>query len=337
MREISVGGEASRRGGARRPLVLDNTLREGSQHAGVSFSAETVVSLVELLDEFGVDIVEVGHPAVSEAAFDACAAAAETARRAAVLMHARALPDEVERAAAAGATWVGIWASVNEVALATKFPGLSREQVEARVEVAVAEAKVLGLRVRFTVEDASRTGWEELRRVAGLAVGAGADCVSLADTVGAMHPRGWEELVVPLKEQLGCLIEVHCHNDLGLALANSLAAFEAGADVLDASVLGIGERSGVTDLLQLALVEAIHEENERFRLELSAELAELVCEAAGLAPESHRPIVGAHAFTHSSRYHQVAASRDPRAYEAFPPALVGRERSIGEPVASGEA
>ena len=310
------------------PLVLDATLREGEQHAGVRLAAADKARIVELLERFGADVIEVGHPAASESDFEACRLAAAAARRVDVLMHARAVPAEVLRAAEAGAGWVGVWAGVNDFSLAAKFGGRSLDFVHGRIAEAVAAARGAGLRTRFTVEDASRTPWRRLVDVAEVALGAGADRISLADTVGTWTPTACGTLVKRLGQELGCPVEVHCHDDLGLALANTLAAVEAGAAVVDASMLGIGERAGITDLFQLTTALRIHYGQDRFELRLIPEMARAASRTTGITPSSHRPLVGRGAFTHASPYHARAVAQWPAAYEAFPPEIVGRRRTI---------
>ena len=311
-------------------LLLDQTLREGEQQAGIRFTADQKVEIIHLLEEFGVDTIEVGHPAISPEDERICREAAKAARRANILMHARAHVDEVRAVRQAGADWVGIWASVNDMAFATKFPGRTTSDVAAKISDAVREAKALGLKVRFTVEDASRTPWPAIEAAARVALEAGADRISLADTTGVWEPRQCQEAVARAVEVLNCSIEVHLHNDLGLAHANALAAIDAGASVIDVSVLGIGERSGITDSLQLAVALRRLRGDSRFNLDKVPDLTRAVQAATGYRPDALRPVVGRNAFTHTSAYHTRAVRRNPEAYEAFHPALVGRRRTIQE-------
>lgn len=309
-------------------ILLDQTLREGEQQSGIRFSAEQKIHILHHLEAFGFSLVEIGHPGISAEDESICRAVAQAARSAEILMHARANLDEVRAAARAGAHWVGIWASINDIALATKFIGHDCSEVEARIAAAVTEAKALGLNVRFTIEDASRTPWAAVAAAAKVALRAGADRISLADTTGTWAPGTCRETVARAVAELGCEIEVHLHNDLGLAHANALAAIEAGASVVDSSVLGIGERAGIVDSLELTVsLNRLHGD-DRFRLDSIPALARAVRTATGHRPDALRPVTGRNAFTHTSAYHVRAVQRNPEAYEAYPPELVGRSRAI---------
>lgn len=313
-----------------RVRLLDATLREGEQQHLIRFSGRQKAQVVQLLENFGVDLIEVGHPGISPEHEEICREAAAAARSAEILMHSRAVVEEVRAAHRAGARWVGIWASVNDVSLAAKFGGRRPEEVEEKVRAAVREAKRLGLKVRFTVEDASRTPCERLDDMTRVAVEAGADRISLADTTGVWEPKSCAEYVSWAVEHLGCEIEVHLHNDLGLASANALAAIDAGVSVVDVSILGIGERAGIADLLSLTVMLREKRGDERYRLEMIPQLARTVERMTGFRPDAIRPVVGDNVFTHAGKYHTDAVRRDPDAYEPFPPELVGRTRHLVE-------
>jgi 2-isopropylmalate synthase len=309
-------------------ILLDQTLREGEQQSGIRFSAEQKIAILHHLEDFGFTLVEIGHPGISEEDERICRKTAEAARRAQILMHARANVDEIRAAKRAKADWVGIWASLNDIALATKFVGHDADAVTARVRNAVAEAKHLGLKVRFTIEDASRTPWPAIEAIARVALAAGADRISLADTTGTWDPQRCGAMVAQAAATLGCEIEVHLHNDLGLAHANALAAIDAGATVVDTSVLGVGERAGIVDSLELAVSLNRLRGDNRFDLGRIPRLARAVRRATGHRPDALRPVIGLNAFTHTSAYHVRAVRKNPEAYEAYPPELVGRRRTI---------
>ncbi|TCS93883.1 LeuA family protein [Hazenella coriacea] len=310
--------------------ILDSTLREGEQHPGVRFSADDKIHLIQLLEEFHVDYIEIGHPAISPEDAEICKKAAQAARKAEILMHARAVPEEIKATQQAGAHWVGIWASINPLSLTTKFRGKDKSDIAKRVIQSIEYAKQLDLKVRFTIEDASRTEWEDIQFLASLAVGAGADRISLADTTGVWEPYQCAQTIKTAVDNFPCEIEVHLHNDFGLATANALAAIEAGASVIDTSILGIGERSGIVDLLQLAVILQEKRADTRFSLEQIPLLSQAVQMTTHHRPDSLRPITGRHAFTHTATYHRKAVSVQPESYEAFEPTLVGRTRQILE-------
>jgi isopropylmalate/homocitrate/citramalate synthase len=312
----------------RRVEVLDATLREGEQQSGVRFSAQDKIAILHLLEDFGVRFIEGGHPGISEQDERICREVVHAARYATVLMHSRANVAEVQAVKRTGAPWVGIWASVNDIALQAKFVGKEIAWILRAVRNAVDTAKQLGLQVRFTVEDASRTSWDRLALLAHTARDAGADRISLADTVGILTPPRCIELVRRAVAEFDCAVEIHCHNDLGLALGNTLAAIAAGVQVVDASVLGLGERAGITDLVQLAIVLQQCSGDTQFNLMMIPELTQAVIVASGYNPDELRPVIGRNAFTHTAAYHVKAVRRNPVAYEPYPPELVGRERHI---------
>lgn len=308
--------------------LLDATLREGEQQAGVRFAVSDKIQILHLLEDFQVDIIEVGHPGISPEDERMCREVARSARRAEILMHARANVEEVRAVKRAGADWAGIWAAINETAVETKFVGHDVAYIQGKIQEAIREAKLLGLKVRFTIEDASRTSWDRIEAAARTALAAGADRISLADTAGVLEPCTCKELVSRAAAEFGCEIEVHLHNDLGLALANALAAIDAGAAVVDTTILGIGERTGITDLIQLSVALRHLRGDTRFDLRKIPELAQAIGLTTGYRPDELRPVVGRNAFTHTSAYHVQAVRRNPKAYEAYPPESVGRTRTL---------
>ncbi len=308
--------------------ILDATLREGEQQAGVRFSSQDKIKILHLLEEFQIDCVEVGHPGISAEDEQICLEVAQAARSTQILMHARANVEEIQAAKRAKADWVGIWASVNHLATETKFVNRNKEYISQKIQVAIAEAKKLGLKVRCTIEDASRTVWDDIEWITEIALIAGAERISLADTVGILEPSTCHSLVSRFVNSFSCELEVHLHNDFGLAVANALVAIDAGASVVDTSILGIGERTGITDLLQFAVILHQKRGENRFPLEQIPKLAHTVQLVTNYQPDELRPVVGKNAFTHTSKYHVQAVERNPNSYEAYPPELVGRVRRI---------
>ena len=219
--------------------ILDATLREGEQQCDVRFSKKDKITLVHMLEDFGIRLIEVGHPGISREEEAVCREVAAAAKQADILMHARAKKEEVHAAYRAGADWVGIWASINPISLQTKYTNRSKDYVMNQVKQAIEEARYLGMKIRFTIEDASRTTWEDISYLGKIAYQAGmANRISLADTVGVWEPNECATIVKKAVETFPCEIEVHLHNDLGLALANALAAIDAGASVIDATLCG---------------------------------------------------------------------------------------------------
>jgi len=310
------------------PFLIDTTIREGQQHGQVSFKPEHAIQLVGLLDGFGVDVIEVGHPRISEQDRQTAMAICRSGLTAQTLAHARATREDVEAAAAVGAQWVGIFAGVNGLSLRHKLRR-SRAAALSAIQEAVRSAKALGLRVRFTCEDASRTPLPQVIKVFKLARAAGADRLSYADTVGIMTPASMRVTIRQLRRRFGNVLHVHCHNDFGLATANALAAIEGGAIGVDVSIEGIGERCGIAPLAEVALsLTRLYGMKAHWKLPMLTKLSAALRNGVVDQVLDTRPIVGRYACTHKAGLHIAAALQAPEAYESYPPELVGQRRQF---------
>ena len=309
-------------------IILDTTLREGEQSRGICFSVEEKILLGKILRDFGVAIIEIGQPGISQSEKQNCIKITQEIEGVDLLVHARANTEDVLAARETRATWIGIWASYNDISLTTKFNNKSREWIKQEVVAAITLAKNLGFKVRFTIEDASRTSLEHIYDLGISATNAGADRISLADTVGTWHPSECYEMVKFAIEKFGTAIEVHLHNDLGLAHANAIAAIDAGATIIDASILGVGERAGICDLVPLAMTMSRFYGVNHFDFKLAQYLANAVSRIGCFDIEPSHPLVGLNAFTHVSKYHAKATQNNPEAYETIDPDEFARTRSI---------
>lgn len=308
--------------------ILDSTLREGEQTRGVTFTQDEKTRIARHLDALGVGYVEAGHPAVSRRVADHVEAVAGQDLEATVLAHARATPEDVDAAVEAGVDGVGIFFSLTDRRLEEHFR-TDEDEATRLVQEAVAHARDHGLLVRYTPEDTVRSDPDRVVRVARAAVEAGADRISVADTTGAMTPPRMRALVADLDRRIPVPLHVHCHDDLGLAVANSLAAVEAGAAVVDASVNGLGERAGLADLAPLATALDLHHDDAAgWALDELPDLARRVADASGLPVPATAPIVGRNAFSHNAGLHVSAVLQDPGHYESVPARRVGRQRHI---------
>jgi methanogen homocitrate synthase len=192
----------------------------------------------------------------------------------------------------------------------------------------VEYAKDHGLIVRFSAEDATRTDFDTLKKLYRKAEEYNADYVSVADTVGIMNPRTTYYMISEIKKVVKVPICMHCHDDMGLALANTLAGAEAGAKQLHTTVNGIGERSGNTPLEELLVALRLHYELERYDLARLKDLSNLVESYSGVAVARNKAVVGANAFAHESGIHVAAVLEEPRTYELYSPEMVGAARHI---------
>jgi 2-isopropylmalate synthase len=310
--------------------LLDSTLREGEQTPGVDLALEQKLAIARALDDFGIDYVEAGHPAVSEDTFRATREVAHLGLRAEVVAHARALKSDIDLALKADADWVGIFFSVADKRLEEQFRK-NIDQAISLIQDCVSYAKAHGLRVRYTPEDTVRSDISKVIRIGRAAREAGADRISVADTTGYMTPSRMHAFITELRAGLpaGTPVGVHCHNDLGMAVANSFAAVEAGASVVDVTVNGLGERTGIAPLAEMAVALKLRGGAENaWRLDQLPALSQLVEGASRIPVWKQAPIVGANAFTHNAGLHVAAVLLNPSHYESIPAEMVGRQRRL---------
>ena len=308
--------------------ILDSTLREGEQTPGVSFTIKQKVTIAKHLDAFGVDFIELGHPAVSPDVYAAVERLNNLDLKAKKMAHGRASKSDINDAAAIGVEWMGMFYGTSPLSLKHKFNVSKREALE-QIQMTVKYGKDKGLKLRFTAEDASRTGFDFLVQVGRLVQESGADRYSLADTVGCLTPTKTKELVSCIVPELDIPIHVHCHNDFGMATANALSALEAGAQCVDVAVNGLGERCGLPPIAEVvtALVN-IYKVNGNWDLSILPDLTHLVGSFSNSLLKANQPIVGENAFTHKAGLHVKAVAKDPRSYEAISPETVNRKRKL---------
>jgi 2-isopropylmalate synthase len=326
--------------------ILDTTLREGEQTPGVYFDVHVKTAVAGLLDEIGVDVIEAGHPAVTDDIRAAVSRIARSGLRARVGAHARSLESDVRLALDCGVSFLGIFYCVSDERLADRGSPLASVVAQIVRAVRLAKEARPDILVRYTPEDTVRSPFDNVVAAASEAVAAGADVISVADTTGCLIPgtrRNMYDYVGRLRDALAArgaypLIAVHCHNDRGLALANALDGYRAGADIIDASVMALGERAGLVDLASLLTVLA-HDmgEGAGWRLEGLPALYRLVSRFANVPIPPTFPIMGRNAFTHCAGVHTQAALRNPLHYQSLDPAIVGRRSEIALDHMSGMA
>lgn len=325
--------------------ILDSTLREGEQTPGVYFPTHAKLAIADVLDEVGVTFLEAGHPVVSKGIEDGVRGLAKRGYRATVGAHARSVRADVDLALDCGVGFLGVFYCVSDERLDGVFKrSLSAAADQIAQVIAYAREQAPGLVIRYTPEDTVRSSFENVVVAAAAAAEAGADIISIADTTGAMIPghRSLYDLVLRLREALEARgvspkLAVHCHDDRGLALANALDAHRAGVDVIDATVLGIGERAGIVDLAQLLTVLTADLGETGWNLTRLPELYRRVATYAGLQIPPTQPIVGENAFTHCAGVHTHAAAKNPAHYQSLDPSLVGRKMLVSLDHMSGVA
>jgi homocitrate synthase len=308
--------------------ILDTTLREGEQTPYVNFTIDEKIEIARLLEEVGVEMIEAGDPSVAPSVAKAVERIACLGLRAEIVAHSIASRSGIELAKACGADRVAIFYATSQIHLDTKLHKTPEQALEIICEH-VSYARELGLKVRYTPEDATRTDFEFLVRVCNAAIQAGADRISFADTLGIMQPYIMYEKVCALRERLlPCKIDLHCHDDYGLALANAMAGIHAGADCIHTTVNGLGERTGIPDLVETILAFHNLEGIEKYSLQPLMNISSYLERVSGFFLAPNKPITGQNAFSHKSGVHTNGILKDPRTYEPFDPSLIGRERKI---------
>lgn len=307
--------------------ILDTTLREGEQSRGILFTARQKIKIAEKLDAFGVDYIELGHPAASPSIRKAVVEISSLGLKAQTVAHARAKKEDIDIIKKCNTTWAGIFSGINSFSLEYRLRS-NRKAVVANILNAIKYAKDRGLKVRFTCEDASRTGRKELVDLFSMAIAAGADRICVADTVGILTPSKTKALIAYIKKYVTADMHAHFHNDFGLAAANALAAYEAGARAIDVSINGLGERSGVAALAEVCMaLRQLYAVNKNWDLMLLPELSAMVSRFTRSPVEYSRPIVGRNIFSHKGGIHSASVAKNPETYEPFPPELLGAERT----------
>lgn len=308
--------------------VLDTTLREGEQVPGVVFTPEEKLEIAHALDEVGVHWISIGFPLVSAEEMAVCRLLTRAGLKARTAALCRMRPEDVDVTVGSGAELVALFLGGSDTHLRDKLH-LTEDEALARIDATVSHGKSRGVMVSFGVEDFSRTPLPRLVRMCQAAVDAGADQLTLPDTMGALTPTSAGRIVAILKALLPCPLVAHFHNDLGLALANTLAALEAGAEGAHVTVNGVGERSGNTCLAELAVVLKLkYELDLGFQLDRLDALSRLVHRASRTRPSEHKPVTGRFCFTHESGIHVAGLLENPETYQPYPPSLVGRQHEI---------
>jgi isopropylmalate/homocitrate/citramalate synthase len=307
--------------------ILDSTLREGEQHPGVTFSNKQRIQIAWMLDYFGVDQIEIS-PVVSPDHKEATKTIIKQGLKADIVAHVRALKEDVDVAIDCDATWMATYLGISEIHMKDKLR-ITREEALRRSVETVEYAKSHGLKMRFTVEDGSRADPEFLMQVCKAISDAGVDRISLPDTVGIMRPNGMYNFVKSIRDEIDTPLDVHCHNDIGLALANALAGCDGGADQIHTTIDGIGERTGIPALAETAVaLTYLYNSPNNFRLDMLMDLSRLIEQYTTIVPYDSKPIVGPTAYKHKAGTHLAAILRNPAAYEPIEPKVVGNRRRI---------
>jgi len=314
--------------------IFDTTLRDGEQTAGVNLNAGEKLEIARQLAKLNVEIIEAGFAVASPGDFEAIKTIAQNVRGPAICSLARAVPGDIERAweavQDAERPYIHTFIATSDIHMQYKL----RKRPEQVVEMAVAAVKLARRycpEVEFSAEDATRSDWDFLCRIFSEAIKAGATVINIPDTVGYTTPEEFGRLIRYVKENtIGiekAIVSVHCHNDLGMAVANSLEAIRHGADQVEGTMNGLGERAGNTALEEVVM--ALKTRPDYFQAQtrvISEEIyrtSTLVAALTGIAVPSNKAIVGANAFAHESGIHQDGILKNRLTYEIMTPQSIG--------------
>src|SRR5512139_1980568 len=310
--------------------LIDTTLREGEQFARANFRTEDKLEIARALDTFGVEYVEVTSPAASPQSQRDAAQIVKLGLSARVITHSRCVLDDVRAALETGVRGIGLLFATSRI-LRESSHGKSIQQIIDAMAPPIELALSAGLEVRFSAEDAFRSDVQDLAAVYRAAERLGVHRVGIADTVGIATPRQVYALIREVRRAVRCDVGFHGHNDTGCAVANAFEAVAAGATHVDVSVLGIGERVGITPLgafvARLFSLEP-HEIAQRYQLGQLRELERLVARITGVEIPFNNPLTGATAYSHKAGMHLKAMLANSGSYEIIPPEAVGMARQL---------
>jgi len=321
-----------------RVVIFDTTLRDGEQSPGASMNLEEKLKVAALLEQMGVDVIEAGFPIASNGDFEAVHEIAKRADRAIICGLARATKNDIRRCAEAvsPAPRKRIHTFISTSPLHMKYKlQMAPERVLEAVTDSVTFARSLVDDVEWSAEDGSRTEHDFLCRCVEAAIKAGARTINIPDTVGYAVPDEYAALIAMLLNRVPnidqAILSVHCHNDLGLAVANSLAAVKAGARQIECTINGLGERAGNAALEEIVMAMRTRPDQLGFTHHVQTELitpaSRLVSTITGIMVQPNKAIVGANAFAHESGIHQDGMLKNAQTYEIMTPQSVGLHRS----------
>ena len=316
-----------------RVYIFDTTLRDGEQSPGATMTHSEKLELAEMLDDMGVDIIEAGFPIASEGDFKAVSDIAKRSKNSMICGLARANFKDIDRCAEAvrHAAQPRIHTFIGTSPLHRAIPNLTQDEMAERIHETVTHARNLCDNVQWSPMDATRTEYDYLCRTIEIAIKAGASTINIPDTVGYTAPRESAELIRRLIKDVPGATEVifatHCHNDLGMATANSLAAVDAGARQIECTINGLGERAGNTALEEVVMAMKVRNDIMPYHTQIDSKkimaISRRVATVSGFAVQFNKAIVGKNAFAHESGIHQDGMLKNAETFEIMRPEDVG--------------
>ena len=320
-------------------FIFDTTLRDGEQTPGVSLNAQEKLEIAKQLQKLGVDVIEAGFPTASKGDFESVKTIAQNVKGVSIAALARAVKGDIDRA------WEAIkyaekprihtFLATSDIHMKCKL-NMTREEVITNAAAAVKYAKSLCPTVEFSPEDGTRSDVQFLYQVLEAVIEAGADVLNIPDTVGYSTPAEFGKLIKGIRENVKgidkVIISVHCHNDLGMAVANSLAAIENGAQQIEGAINGLGERAGNAAIEELIMaIKTRKDYYDKFTLDVNPEqihrTSSMVSQLTGIQIQPNKAIVGANAFAHESGIHQHGVLNNRETYEIMNPESIGLKTS----------
>ncbi len=320
-------------------IIFDTTLRDGEQAPGATMNLEEKLLIAKHLEKMGVDVIEAGFPAASEGDFLAVAEIAKNIKNSAICALARAKKNDIEKAAAAiklsPKPKIHTFIATSPIHMEFKLK-MDKNQILSAITDSVGLARNFCLDVDWSPEDATRSEIDFLFKAIETAIKAGANTINIADTVGYMMPQEYYDLIAKIKNNVSnidkAVISTHCHNDLGLAVANSLAAIKAGARQVECTINGIGERAGNAALEEIVMALKTRQDfyniDSNIDTKMISRISKLVSNVTGFPIQYNKAIVGANAFAHESGIHQDGMLKNRNTYEIMTPAAIGLDKSL---------
>ncbi len=319
-------------------IIFDTTLRDGEQAPGATMNLEEKLLIAKTLEKMGVDVIEAGFPAASNGDFEAVNRIAKTIKNSVICGLARAKKSDIERTAEsikpAAKPRIHTFLATSPIHMQFKLK-MDEPQVLSAIADSVSLARSLCPEVDWSPEDATRSKRDFLFKAIETAIKAGANTINIPDTVGYTTPEEYYNLISQIRNNVSnidkAIISSHCHNDLGMAVANSLAAMRAGARQIECTINGIGERAGNAALEEIVM--AIKTRGDFYNVETSIDttmisrISKLVSSITGFSVQYNKAIVGANAFAHESGIHQDGVLKNRETYEIMTPESVGLEKS----------
>ncbi len=308
--------------------IFDTTLRDGEQTPGVAITPYEKIRIAKRLDRLGVDVIEVGFPVASLGERKAAQEIKNLGLNTKVCGLARVITEDMDAALDSGVDYIHTFIGTSPLHREYKLK-MNQEEILLKAVEAVEYIKDHGVIAEFSAEDATRTELDFLKKIYSAVEGAGADMINVPDTVGVMVPASMHKLIKELKSTVQIPISVHCHDDFGLAVANSLSAVEAGAQQVHATINGLGERAGNTSLEEVVMALMInYGVKTNINTELLVGTSELVSRITGVKMPPNKAIVGDNAFAHEAGIHVHGVLQKAETYEPLNPEMVGHTRRI---------